>query len=446
MSFARRILPVVLATAALAGQTQAAHAAYADTPVSTAIVTVPMVFPVLGATSFTDTFLACRSGCTRKHFGQDLMGPKMRPLVAAFNGVVSSVKRESYVGEGNYITIKGDNGWSANYLHVNNDTPGTDDGKGTASYAFAPGMRVGLRVIQGQLIGWSGDSGNAESTGPHLHFELRKGDAWSGTVYNAYSSLTHARHITAPRTGGPHPEGTFIHSCATTCPIYQIVGGKKRYLRREVAIERSIDTKTAVVVAPEEIAYWPTGADLPLPGGRAYKTADGKTWLVLNGVRVEVTDPVVLTTLAIPANRVRTTTDAGLSTVPLLKDALVLPETPVYEEALLKDAAGAYWYVRGGARHLVPDYYTLRSNGLRYEDAIATAQEVVDALPQGADLVVADGPVVKDGANRVYVVSQGKRRPFPSWAIYNNWGWKTAIVTAAPLADVNRLPVGTPLP
>src|SRR5690349_9838012 len=83
------------------------------TTYSTDRVTVPMQFPVIGATSYSDNFLVCRSGCTRKHMGQDLMGPKMSPLVAAFNGVVTSLKRETTVGQGNYLVIKGDNGWSA---------------------------------------------------------------------------------------------------------------------------------------------------------------------------------------------------------------------------------------------------------------------------------------------------------------------------------------------
>ncbi|MEO6203782.1 MAG: M23 family metallopeptidase, partial [Mycobacteriales bacterium] len=95
------------------------------TTYDTAPVRIAMTFPVAGPTSYSDTWLSCRSGCGRKHMGQDLMGAKMTPMVAAFDGVVSSLKRETTVGAGNYLVITGDNGWSAIYLHVNNDTPGT---------------------------------------------------------------------------------------------------------------------------------------------------------------------------------------------------------------------------------------------------------------------------------------------------------------------------------
>src|SRR3954452_11106147 len=95
--------PAVPASAALATDTT-------GTVYSTDRVVVPITFPVLGATSYSDNFLACRSGCTRKHMGQDLMGAKMSPLVAACTGTVVTLKRETRVGDGNYLGIACDTG------------------------------------------------------------------------------------------------------------------------------------------------------------------------------------------------------------------------------------------------------------------------------------------------------------------------------------------------
>ncbi len=156
---------------------------------------VPMVFPVLGNVSWSDTWGAPRGGGTRKHQGQDLMAPKMRPLVAAFDGVVYLSPRPSHYT----ISLRSDFGYSAAYMHVNNDTPGTDDGQGGLEYAFAPGLKSGDRVVAGQLLGWVGDSGNAESTAPHCHFELSGPEG----VFNAAASLRSAVKIEAPLVNVP---------------------------------------------------------------------------------------------------------------------------------------------------------------------------------------------------------------------------------------------------
>lgn len=158
-------------------------------------VVVPMVFPVVGRCDWSDWFLAPRGGGTRRHHGQDLMAAKMTPLVAAFDGTVY-VGRSSGVGGHNTLTIEGDNGWSVNYYHVNNDTPGTDDGRGTENFAFAPGLSSGQRVFAGQFVAFVGDSGNAESTAPHCHFELW--DQVTHAVVNAAPSLRGATKLAQP--------------------------------------------------------------------------------------------------------------------------------------------------------------------------------------------------------------------------------------------------------
>jgi murein DD-endopeptidase MepM/ murein hydrolase activator NlpD len=158
------------------GSAPAAHA------VSSEVVYHRITFPVMGATSYSDTFGACRSGCAREHEGTDIMGTKLQPLVAAADGRIGWSRTDG----NNMFSIRGKDGWSYTYIHVNNDTPGTDDGANPAEWIFAPGIGEGSEVVAGQFVGYLGDSGNAEGTSPHLHFELHKPD---GTPVNAYSSL-----------------------------------------------------------------------------------------------------------------------------------------------------------------------------------------------------------------------------------------------------------------
>ena len=440
-----RLLTATVAFCAVASPAAAEYApsGYADASVSTSYVVVPMTFPVIGPVSYTDTYLACRSGCARKHFGQDLMGPKMNVAVAAFDGIVHSVKRESYVGEGNYLTLKGDNGWSANYVHMNNDTPGTDDGKGTAKHFVAPGITTGKRVFEGQLLGWVGDSGNAEGTAPHLHFELRKGEPWSGTVYNAYPSLRRARVLTKPAISGVHPEGVVIRGCGT-CPTWLLSGAQKHLLRPEVAKEHGFDPRTAVTVTVNEARWYPRGANVPLPGGRAYRGPDGRLWFVSGGKRYAVPDAAALAPLGIAESRIRPTTDFGLATVPRTTEPL--PATVFHDGALLRvpGSTTSFWLMRDGTRRLVSDAVTMKSWGLLAADAAAVPAKA-ELPPLGDPLPVKDGVVVVAYGLR-WLVSGGTRRPFGSWAVYRSYGYGPVLQVTLPDAVAARLPAGRRLP
>jgi len=154
----------------------------------------PITFPVQGPVSYWDDFGACRAGCTRTHKGNDLMGTKMQPLLAAVSGRVTFIRTDSSGSSGNMLTITDPAGWSYHYMHVNNDTPGTDDGANPAQHRFAPGVISGARVTAGQVIGWMGDSGNAEDTAPHLHFEMHTPD---GTAFSPWVSLRLAQGLPA---------------------------------------------------------------------------------------------------------------------------------------------------------------------------------------------------------------------------------------------------------
>jgi hypothetical protein len=120
------------------------------------------------------------------------MGAKMLPELAAVDGVVYRLKFDNLSSGGNSVTIKGTDGWTYHYIHVNNDTPGTDNGQATRDQAFPSNIVVGATVTKGQVIAYLGDSGNAESTGSHLHFEIRQPaapGAYTGTPIDPYDSL-----------------------------------------------------------------------------------------------------------------------------------------------------------------------------------------------------------------------------------------------------------------
>lgn len=94
-------------------------------------------------------------GVNRPHLAIDYGAPTGTPVIAVANGYVVSASRNG--GSGNMVRLRHTNGYETYYLHLS---------------SFAKGLRVGSRVVQGQLIGRVGSTGLA--TGPHLDFRMRK--------------------------------------------------------------------------------------------------------------------------------------------------------------------------------------------------------------------------------------------------------------------------------
>jgi hypothetical protein len=139
------------------------------------------------AGSFVDTWLYPRG--SRRHLGTDLMADKLVPVLAVNDGCITYLDYGG-PGGGNMLTLTDADGWEYRYIHLNNDSPGTDDGANAYEWAFVDGLEEGDCVVRGQHISYNGDSGNAENTGAHLHFEIRRPD---GIWINPFPSVDAAR-------------------------------------------------------------------------------------------------------------------------------------------------------------------------------------------------------------------------------------------------------------
>ncbi len=112
------------------------------------------VFPAYGAVSYIDTYGAARSDVTYHH-GDDIFGRLGQPLVACATGTVFSVGWNK-VG-GNRLWILDAQGNQYYYAHLS---------------AFATTATNGAHVKAGQVVGFMGNTGDAEGTPYHLHFEI----------------------------------------------------------------------------------------------------------------------------------------------------------------------------------------------------------------------------------------------------------------------------------
>ena len=147
---------------------------------SISIVVLPsLVFPVLGGDSLDigSWYGDPRDGGRRRHEGLDIFAPRWTPVLAAADGVVRST-RSNGMG-GNVVWLRDKYDRSHYYAHLQEQA-----------------VRRGDRVQVGDTIGFVGNSGNARTTPPHLHFGM-----YSRGSFDPYPALQQRRIVPADFTG-----------------------------------------------------------------------------------------------------------------------------------------------------------------------------------------------------------------------------------------------------
>ena len=155
-------------------------------PQQPAVVVGPggLAIPVAGikGEELQDTYTQSRAGGARVHNAIDIMAPHGTPVMAAAPGTVEKIY-DSKGGGGLTVYVRSpDRRWIYYYAHLD---------------AYAPGLREGQQVAQGDPIGTVGFTGNANPEGPHLHFAVHRmaeGEDWhEGTAVNPYPLLARPR-------------------------------------------------------------------------------------------------------------------------------------------------------------------------------------------------------------------------------------------------------------
>lgn len=136
-----------------------------------------LVIPVAGVRpdQLVDTFTEVRG--ERVHGALDIMAPRGTPVVAAAAGRIEKIFESDRGGHTVYVRSEGDR-WIQYYAHLD---------------SYAEGLREGMHVTQGQILGTVGASGDANPAAPHLHFEIKRvepGQTWyQGGAINPYPLL-----------------------------------------------------------------------------------------------------------------------------------------------------------------------------------------------------------------------------------------------------------------
>ncbi|HYW08353.1 MAG TPA: M23 family metallopeptidase [Longimicrobium sp.] len=150
-----------------------------------------LLIPVQGmsAGQLRDTYSQARSG-GRAHDAIDIHAPRGTPVVAVTGGVIRKLHSGALGGLSLYQM---DDDGTTRYYYAHLDR-------------YADGMTEGRRVRRGEVIGYVGDSGNAQPGDCHLHFSIAILDNpsrwWEGRNVNPYDVLADGRATRLAGTAG----------------------------------------------------------------------------------------------------------------------------------------------------------------------------------------------------------------------------------------------------
>jgi hypothetical protein len=175
-------------------------------------------FPVLDPAEYIDTYGAFRSDVPGNwHHGDDIFAPLGTPVVAVATGTINRVGWEHLGGW--RLWVRDSAGDEFYYAHLS---------------GYAPGDLHSNRVKAGEVIGFIGNTGDAFTTSPHLHFEIHPRSllhiGYDGAV-DPTGYLDHWTHLTHVRV--PRP----VHPPLPTNPPLR---SEARYVFRELLAARHL--------------------------------------------------------------------------------------------------------------------------------------------------------------------------------------------------------------
>jgi Peptidase family M23 len=219
--------------------------------------TVPehIVFPVVGKVAYIDDFGAPRPGGS--HQGNDIMAEKKSPAVAVEAGKVKYWTTSGAAGC--MLYLYGDSGTMYEYIHLNNDLTMRNDNRGKCvpGVAYAKVLRSGSHVQAGQMIGYLGDSGDANGIASHLHFEVHPngGAAVSPFPYlQAAQRLLFFATVGAPFTLALTGTVVSVSETALTVQVSLLQGFPMNLKSKNLASPLTITVPSTAVIQQKSVA------------------------------------------------------------------------------------------------------------------------------------------------------------------------------------------------
>lgn len=295
-------------------------------------------------------------------------------------------------------------------------------GKGSTIGGYAPGH---IMVVDGKIvIPQNQATAMLYTYTPHLHGNLnlwRIRQRWFGLQF---------------------PDGSVVRG-KTSKTVYLIRFGEKRPYKSLAVALSMVDANKIIDVADSQLAAYPTGQSISFSNYALVQTPDKKRYLIVGQTKRFIVNRTVFYKLGFNEDEV---VDADPNDLAVYEDGPDITLATAYPTGtLFKDVNGKYWYAENGVRHLIT-HKSLLTLYFKNQPARTITAKKLATLSLGAPYALHDGELIRSDKNSaVFVMENGKRRPIPSSAIFEELGWKWKNVITLPESLISSYPAGDPI-
>ncbi len=295
-------------------------------------------------------------------------------------------------------------------------------GRGTTISGIAPGKAV---KIDGQtVIPANKATAMLYTYTPHLHGNLNLWNIWQRWF------------------GLNYPDGTFVMG-KTSKTVYLIRFDQKRPLKSKAVAASMIDPNKILLANDSTLAGYPTGDPIAFANYSLVQAPDKKRYLLVGSKKRLIVSRQVFSKIGFNEDEVVSATEDDLKNYDDGPDITAATSNPT--GLLAKDSLGNYWYVEDGIRQFIPDKLLLKVY-FRGRPAKLLSQKTLATLTIGTPYQVHEGELVRTpDESAVFVIENGKKRPIPSGAVFEEVGWKWKNVLVLPTKLLNDYPMGDPV-
>lgn len=228
-----------------------------------------------------------------------------------------------------------------------------------------------------------------------------------------------------------YPNGTLVQ-IEGEVGIWLLQDGQKRPFLSYSALISRFDPKKVVIVDSSALESYPKGAPIKFPNYSLLRSPEKNIYLIVNNEKRLITDNNTFKTIGFSLDEVMEASSDDLSNYQLGKNVTATSTYPTGK--LIQDPkSGGIFYVESGYKYPIIDKVLLATKFKGKKISRGTTIEL-NKYTKGAPVLFDDGELLTSAsAPTVYLISEGRKRPFASGEIFETLGYKfTNVIKVSP--------------